>query len=64
MDKPYANSGTSLFQRMPYEGKQMPTEQIVIFVAVTVLGLIWAARRDLKNRKKEKAMKEANESAD
>ncbi|WP_269086206.1 hypothetical protein [Pseudomonas frederiksbergensis] len=42
----------------------MPTEQIIIFVAVTVLGLIWAARRDAKNRKKEKAMKDANESAD
>ncbi|MFJ2364673.1 hypothetical protein ACIPIN_13425 [Pseudomonas sp. NPDC087697] len=42
----------------------MPTEQIIIFVAVTIIGLVWAARRDLKNRKKEQAMKDANESAD
>ncbi|MGE8177046.1 hypothetical protein [Pseudomonas fluorescens] len=42
----------------------MPTEQIIILVAVTIIGLVWAARRDLKNRKKEQAMKEANERVD
>jgi len=64
MDTPYANSGTSLFQRMPYEGKQMPTEQIIILVAVTIIGLVWAARRDLENRKKEQAERDTNESVD
>jgi len=42
----------------------MPTEQIIILVAVTIIGLVWAARRDLENRKKEQAERDTNESVD